>query len=178
MWERVALLNYWFEAGEPDRSNGRLHFYGSDPGGELSGWRKVKLQRGLVRHPSSQVRVAACRELVHTGWGQDECWEQLTEEERRHIRDGGWRCCTAAQVAAMRRQMAEVDARVHWRARDRDERRILTAVSDRRMRVEFCRMYEAAYPGDKDTGCPAWLAPPATRVTEAGDVPLRGAWPR
>ena len=34
------------------------------------------------------------------------------------------------------------------------------------------------YPADRDNGCPADQPPPATIVTEKGDVPLAGSWPR
>jgi hypothetical protein len=60
----------------------------------------------------------------------------------------------------------------------RDERRMLTAVSNRKRRAEFCALYEREYPGDRDNACPADQPPPATIVTENGDVPLVGAWPR
>jgi hypothetical protein len=53
---------------------------------------------------------------------------------------------------------------------------MLTAMNNRRIRSEFCRLDDLEYPGDKDTGCPAHLPPPATIVTEAGDVPLFGSW--
>ncbi len=61
---------------------------------------------------------------------------------------------------------------------DLDSRRLLTAVSDKKAHAEFCRLYEREYPGDHDDGCPADQPPPATIVTENGDVPLTGAWPR
>jgi hypothetical protein len=46
------------------------------------------------------------------------------------------------------------------------------------MRAEFCKLYAREYPGDADNGCPADQPPPATIVTERGDVPLLGPWPR
>jgi hypothetical protein len=51
-------------------------------------------------------------------------------------------------------------------------------MNNRKMRHEFCRLYALEYPGDNDTGCPADLPPPATIVTEKGDVPLSGSWPK
>jgi hypothetical protein len=57
---------------------------------------------------------------------------------------------------------------------DRESRRMLTAVSNHQLRTEFCRLYAREYPGDLDTGCPADQPPPATIVTERGDVPLIG----
>src|SRR5580700_5556658 len=57
---------------------------------------------------------------------------------------------------------------------DPEGRRLLTAMNNRQMRAEFCRLYNLEYPGDKDTGCPADLPPPATIVTDQGDVPLNG----
>jgi hypothetical protein len=58
-----------------------------------------------------------------------------------------------------------------------DERRLFTAVNDRRLRADFCRLYQKVYLGDSDNGCPADRPPPATIVTENGDVPLIGPWP-
>ena len=78
-------------------------------------------------------------------------------------------------------------ARRRWEGRDvatewanhpeRDERRLLTTVSNRRQRVAYCDLYGKTYPGDTEHGCPAERTPPATMVTEAGEVPLAGAWP-
>lgn len=177
-WERIALMNWWIERAD---ENVRItDFFHNDPGGALSLWRMVKLERGLVRHPSPGVRVPACRELLGLGgWGQDECWDTLSESERAHLFDGGYRCCSATEIAATRRQLRERNASWWWpRYTERDTRRLLTAVSDRQLRADICRLYALEYSGDQDTGCPADRPPPATIVSERGDLPLVGPWPR
>jgi len=76
------------------------YFRLNDPGGVLSLWRTVKLERGLVHHAAAGVRVPACRELLLlTGWGQDECWEMLSDDDKNHLHDSGYFCCSATEVA-------------------------------------------------------------------------------
>jgi len=137
------------------------------------------LERGLVKHPSPGVRVPACRELLQlSGWGQDECWETLSPDDRTHLHYSGYVCCLEDDIKAERTRNHERDATWWWeRFVDRESRRMLTAMNNRTLRTEFCRLYTLEYPGDLDTGCPADLPPPATLVTEAGDVPLKGGWP-
>jgi len=48
-------------------------------------WRKAKVLRGLLRHPDSDVRLAACEALLHMGWAQDECWNSLAPLDRLHL---------------------------------------------------------------------------------------------
>jgi len=179
LWERIALMNWWIQRNDAAMRITYPYFRHNDPGGGLSLWRTVKLERGLVRHPSAGVRVPACRELLLlAGWGQDECWEALSDEDRIHLHDSGYFCCSPADVATWRRENQERGAVWWWqRYRDQEARRMLTAMNNRTIRAEFCRLYALEYPGDKDTGCPANLPPPATIVTEAGDVPLLGPWP-
>ncbi len=179
LWERIALMNWWIERGDESARITYPYFRNSDPGMALSQWRTVNL-RGLVRHPSPGVRVLACRDLLELGsWGQDECWEKLSERDRTHLFDGGHRCCSADDIVAARRELQEQNASWWWpRYTGREERRLLTAVNNLKLRTEICRLYEREYPGDKDTGCPADQQPPATIVTERGDVPLMGEWPR
>jgi len=179
-WERIALMNWWVERSDTAMRITYPHFRLNDPGGVLSLWRTVKLQRGLVRHPSPGVRVPACRELLLlAGWGQDECWESLTDEDKVHLHDSGYVCCSATEIAQWRAENQERGAAWWWQTySDRESRRLLTAMNNRQMRAEFCRLYNLEYPGDKDTGCPADLPPPATIVTEQGDVPLNGDWPK
>ncbi len=177
LWERIALMNWWIPRSDAKMQITFPSFHYNDPADTLSLWRTVKLKRGLVRHPSAGVRVPACRELVTLGWGQDECWELLSSEDRAHLRDGGSRCCTPAEVAKSRQQNHERGAAWWWRHPDRESRRLLTAMNHRQMRREFCRLYALEYPGDTDTGCPADQPPPATIVTDNGDVPLVGSWP-
>jgi len=180
-WERIALMNWWIP-GDPSARIRYPFFHYSDPVGALAGWRTVKLERGLLRHPSSNVRVAACRELLEMrGWGQDECWEMLSESEREHLHDSGSRCCSAADIAAWRADTASHSAEWHWSQSpfsDRESRRIYTTMNNSRLRTEFCRLWEREYPDDHDNGCPTNEPLPATLVTAQGDVPLVGPWPR
>jgi len=171
-WERIALMNYWIE-----RSGATTWIDFKHIGGAFSLWRRVKLQRGLVRHPSASVRVQACRELLLSGWGQDECWDALSEDDRAHLADGGHRHYSADDISAIRQRWLGHDAAWWWTGSDRETRRLLTAVSNRKLRTDICQLYSAEYPGDLDTGCPADQPPPATIVTEQGDVPLNGPWP-
>jgi hypothetical protein len=180
LWERIALMNWWMERSDRSARITYPYFGYNDPGDALGFWRTVKLERGLVRHPSAGVRVPACRELLLLGgYGQDECWEMLSSEDRAHLSDSGFLCCSAEEITAVRKGIGESSASLLWaRYPDREDRRLLTAINNRKLRDEFCRLYECEYPGDKDNGCPADQPPPATIVTELGDVPLPGAWPR
>src|SRR5262249_28911102 len=151
----------------------------NDPARTLGLWRIVKLERGLVRHPSPAVRIPACRELLLlTGWEQDECWEILSELDRSHLCDGGVRCSFAFEKDATPQKNRRRGASWWWRSyRDRESRRLWTTVSDPDLRTEFCRLWEREYPDDRDNGCPPDRPPPATIVTDRGDVPLLGPWP-
>ena len=180
LWERIALMNWWIVQNDAAARITFPYFNYNDPGAALSPWRTVKLERGLVRHPSPGVRVPACRELLFLGgWGQDECWDVLSDTDRAHLSDSGYFCCSAAQIAAWRQRERGHDAVWWWRAySERESRRLLTAINDPYLRPEFCRLWEHDYPGDQDNGCPADQPPPATIVTEHGDVPLVGPWPK
>jgi hypothetical protein len=82
-------------------------------------------------------------------------------------------------VAAWRQNLLKFNAPWWWaRFGTRDERRLLTTVSNRKRRAELCQLYEQEYPGDRDTGCAANQPPPATIVSERGDLPLLGPWPQ
>jgi hypothetical protein len=143
-------------------------------------WGTVKLERGLVRHPSAAVRVPACRALLMLGgWGQDECWELLSDTDRAHLHDSGYRCCSASEIAATRLKTQAADPETLWNLpySDRESRRVLTTINNQRLRAEFCRVWERQYTDDRDNGCPSNQAPPATIVIEQGDVPLVGPWP-
>jgi hypothetical protein len=172
LWERIALMNFWIERSDDAARITYPHFIYNDPGGVLSRWRTIKLERGLARHPSPGVRVPACRALLEEGgWGQDECWETLSDADRTHLHDGGAKCCSADDIAAGRRQLQKFGISM-WTDADRENRRMLTAASNRQLRTEFCRLYAREYPGDQDTGCPADQPPPATiaKVRKAGQT--------
>jgi hypothetical protein len=145
-----------------------------DPGGVLSLWREIKLERGLVRHPSSKVRMAACFALLElNGLGQDECWDALSNSEREQLRSYGLSCCTPDEVATRRLNLVYMNAPQWWNRHPYlDERRVSTAVNSHRLRTKLCELWELEYPDDHDNGCPADWPPPATIVTEQGDVPL------
>ena len=172
-------MNWWIAQGDDSVRIAYPYFQYNDPGNSLSLWRTVKLERGLLRHPSPGVRVPACRDLLALGgWGQDECWEMLSESEKSHLRDGGYVCCTSESIATARRQFQEHNASWWWpRYTERENRRLLTTANNKKLRAEICRLYAREYPGDQDTGCLA-DQPPATIVRENGDVPLIGVWPR
>ncbi len=133
-------MNFWIERSDTAAHIGHPFFVYNDPGGALSRWRTIKLERGLARHPSSGVRLPACRALLElSGWGQDECWDTLSESDRAHLRDGGARCCWADDIAKGRRTLQEFGMSM-WMDADRENRRMLTAVSNRQLRAEFCRL--------------------------------------
>jgi hypothetical protein len=179
-WERIALMNWWIPRSDTAMRIAWPYFRYSDPGGVLGVWRTVKLLRGLLRHPSAGVHIPACRELLlQGGWGQDECWEMLSDDESAHLSDGGYVWDFATQITKWRTKNQERGVVWLWQGyADREQRRLMTAMNNRQMRSEFCRLYDLEYPADKDTGCPADLPPPATMVTEQGDVPLDGDWPK
>jgi hypothetical protein len=179
LWERIALMNWWIERGDETVRIVYPYLLRNDPGNALSFWRTVKLQRGLLRHPGPAVRIPVCRDLLRLGWGLDGCWEMLTENDRTQLLKSGCLGCSIEEIAKQRSQWQESGAWYWWsRCLARDERRLLTSISNRKMREEFCRLYAREYPGDNDNGCPADQPPPATIVTERGDVPLIGPWPK
>jgi hypothetical protein len=165
-WERLALMNFWVEGDA-------VPVYHRPWWPALDHWRLLKIERGLVKQPNPTIRVPACRELLRSGWGQTECWDALSEQDRSHLSDGGHARWTPLAGMARPGRMKQFG----WPTMDREQRRILTATSERTVRVEFCRNWAREYPDDHDNGCPADRPPPATIVTEKGDVPLIGPWP-
>lgn len=182
--ERVALMNYWVGSGDSLKSP---TIYGTDRMARLSEWREAKLLRGLVRHPSREVRWKACRDLVAAKQGLDECWDAMAPRERAAIVASGtgprwWEGVEKANNDARKRSWKRFFLRLrHYSTNDlemlRDQLRLLTTVNDSRMRAEHCSGYMMVYPGDTDNGCPPDCPLPATIVTKDGDVPLTGAWP-
>jgi hypothetical protein len=169
-WERLGLLNWWLSDGHSSGDWSRM-----DPGWALGMWRRAKLARGFVRHPERETRVFGCQVLLQMTRFQDECWEQLSSEDRATWSQHG--LISAERLL----QTTEVDVRREWdraiSSNDRDMLRLLTTVNRPALRREFCRLFEERFPADHDNGCPADRPPPATIVTKDGDVPLIGAWP-
>ena len=108
LWERIALMNYWIGGSYPKS------IY-ADPARTLSLWRIIKLKRGFARHPSSSIRLEACRALIDFGYGQDECWDTLTVGEKVQLKAKGHSCCTEEQVEANRRKLQQREAAWWWR---------------------------------------------------------------
>lgn len=52
--------------------------------------------------------------------------------------------------------------------------RLLTTVNRSILRQKFCRIFIQRFPNDHDNGGPADQPPPATIVTQDGEVPLIG----
>ena len=171
LWERIGLLNFWIESSDPAARIGYPQFRYN----RFNLWRTVKLERGLARHPSPGVRVPACLALLNVRFGQDECWDLLSESDRSQLSNRS--CCSATEIDARRQRFRDQSASWWWSSyTNLDQRRLFTAVSDRKLRADFCRLYALEYPGDSDNGCPADRPPPATIVTERGDIPLVGSW--
>jgi hypothetical protein len=63
-------------------------------------------------------------------------------------------------------------------ANEVDMLRLLTTANRPTLRREFCRLYAQRFPTDHDNGCPADHPPPATIVTQDGDIPPIGPWPQ
>jgi hypothetical protein len=67
-WERIALMNWWMQrSGDAVRITYR--FSRGDPGRALSLWRIVKLNRGLVRHPSPGSEYLAVANCLNSAAG-------------------------------------------------------------------------------------------------------------
>jgi hypothetical protein len=150
-----------------------------DPGHALGRWRATKLARGFARNPDRGMRVFGCQALVYTGPLQDESWEQLTSEDRSTWSAHG--LADADQFLGQRRNPDRAIMGFWGRAveeNDIDTLRLLTTVNRPTLRREFCRRFTQRYPNDHDNGGPADQPPPATIVTQDGDVPLIGPWPQ
>jgi hypothetical protein len=178
-WERYALMNWWVG---PDWSWGMTLRPHRDPGGVLGIWRVNKLLRGLLRHPSHDLALATCEALLHGGYGQDECWDTLSADDRKMLEryynvdspEDAWRWNRHFEAIAH-------EAWDEWSKHpesEMDDLRLFTTMSNPRLRAEFCRLFQKQFPIDHDNGCPADRPPPATIVTEDGDVPLTGPWPQ
>jgi hypothetical protein len=173
LWERIGLLTWWPAEGAGFGDSNRM-----DPGQALGRWRAAKLARGLVRHPDRETRVFGCQALVYSGPLQDECWEQLSSEDRAI-----WSAHGLAAPDQFLEQRRNPDRAImgFWdrgaSENDVNTLRLLTTVNRPTLRREFCRLFTQRFPNDHDNGCPADQSPPATIVTQDGDVPLIGTWP-
>lgn len=180
MWERLALMSW---RPKPGYSIYMPLSHHNDPGGVLSLWRTYKILRGLLRHPDKRLRLSACEALVHGSSAQDECWDSLSEEDRKELN----RVHNAINPydAWRRHRGFESKADWYWRIAykpnqvtpDIDELRLFTTLRDRVLRGKFCALFQKAFPEETDHGCPATSPRPATIVTAEGDIPLTGAWP-
>ncbi|MCC6589842.1 MAG: hypothetical protein IT168_24320 [Bryobacterales bacterium] len=180
-WERFALMQWWVQ---PDRSQGFGQTHHTDPGNALGDWRLAKILRGLLRHPDKAVRMAACEDLMHMLRAQDECWDSVAPEDRKHL-DRFWNALSVESVWEDNRRFEQRAHRV-WSDTMRnlgyaepgsmDALRLFTTVRDKRLRQEFCELFLMHFSIDRENGCPASSPPPATIVTENGDVPLLGPW--
>jgi hypothetical protein len=169
-WECVGLLSWWLSDGHSFGNQFRM-----DPGWVLGSWRTAKLARGFVRHRERETRVFGCQVLLLMGRYQDECWDKLSPGDRTTWSQHG--LIAASQLI----QPGEAQGTDQWSraaaANDLDTLRLLTTVNRPTLRREFCRLFTQRFPNDHDNGCPADQPPPATIVTEDGDVPLSGPWP-
>jgi hypothetical protein len=166
VWERVALLQYWVR---PNPGPGTLAWHYLDPGRVLGTWREVKLLRGLTRHPGAQIQMGACGQLMLLDTLQDECADGLglkSDINKNRVWLGKFAKIAFEGWLSRRDQ-----------PRALDELKVFTTINDRRLREEFCKKFQRAFPDDHDNGCPAGRPRPATIVTADGDVPLTGAWP-
>lgn len=182
LWERFALLQWWVQ---PDHSRAFGQTMYTDPGWAFGRWRMAKVLRGLFRHPNSEVRLAACEDLLHMSMAQDECWDALAENDRQSL-NRFWNVIPPQdswnQNRNFERRAAEIwqstVAQTGSSSDDIDELRLFTTINNFQMRRDFCLRFQQRFPHDTDNGCPANRPPPATIVTQDGDIPLVGAWPK
>lgn len=181
-WERFALLQWWVQA-DRNRAFGDDRY--TDPGRAFGRWREAKVLRGLLRHPDIDLRLAACEDLLHMSAAQDECWDSLVPNDRQKLKkfwnmvppEKSWNQNRAFETYAHQRwDRAVADSKPSFDTVN--ELRLLTTISNPTLRREFCAKFQKRFPKDKENGCPADRPPPATIVTQDGDVPLIGDWPK
>ena len=181
-WERFALLQWWVQ---PDRGPAFGQTMYADPDWAFGMWRLAKVLRGLLRHPDSDVRLAACEDLFAFEMAQDECWNTMTSKEQQSL--NRFRSLIPAQDTWKQNRRFEKGAHQDWEWRlvaarrssiALDELRLFTTINNPQLRQEFCRLFQRRFPQDRENGCPADRPPPATIVTQEGDIPLTGEWPK
>ncbi len=182
LWERFALLQWWVR---PDRSPAFGDDRYTDPGRVFGRWRKAKVLRGLLRHPDRAVRLVACVDLMQIGQAQDECWDSLNSADRQSL-NKFWNV-VAPEESWKQNRVFETHALQWWDLTagrpalpfdEIDELRLYTTINNPALRKEFCAKFQKRFPHDSENGCPADRPPPATIVTQDGDVPLVGDWPK
>lgn len=177
-WERYALMTHWIRQSRLSVSFNSFNHYYADPGLALTSWRRAKILRGYLRHPSPKIYLYGCRSLIAIDRGQDECWDRLNQNEKDFLETNypGW--CRQSDIQKRRLTDAARPPSHWWNIyKDQDTRRLFTAFNHPPHRAAFCRLYTAEYPNDTDHACPANTPPPATIVTQQGDIPLTGPWP-
>ena len=187
IWERFALLQWWVQ---PDRSRAFGDDRYTDPGRVLGWWREAKVLRGLLRHPDKEVRLAACEDLLHMSMAQDECWDSLNPSDRKKL-NKFWNV-VAPEDSWKQNRNFETYARQRWDQTANmptinrpvltfdaiNELRLFTTINNPTLRREFCAKFQKRFPQDSENGCPADQPPRATIVTQDGDIPLVGEWPK
>ena len=182
LWERLFLLQWWVKL---DRGGSFGDDWPIDPAGEFFWWRRTKLLRGLLRHPEQNVRLVACEQLLHLSMAQDECWDSLDPKDRQSL-NRFWNMIPPQQSWNDNRNF-EKRAPQSWDRLTRDsqpsleainELRLFTTINNPTLRREFCVKFRQRFPQDNENGCPSDRPPPATIVTQDGDIPLVGEWPR
>jgi hypothetical protein len=181
-WERFALLQWWVQ---PDRSGAFGDRVYTDPALVFGEWRRAKVLRGLLRHPDADVRLAACEDLLNMRIAQDECWDTLAPMNRQKLTkfynvfppEEVWNTNRAFETRA-HRGWDQIAGRAELSFEAINKLRLFTTINNPTLRREFCAKFQQQFPQDNENGCPADRPPPATIVTQDGDVPLVGSWPR
>lgn len=182
LWERFALLQWWVQQ---DRSQAFGNDRYSDPARVFGWWREAKVLRGLLRHPDRDVRLAACEDLLHMGRAQDECWDSLGLVDRQSLKK--FSNMIPPEESWNQNRSFESYAERLWDEKVNDpsltgdainELRLYTTVHNPELRRKFCVKFQHRFPEDKENGCPVDRTPPATIVTQDGDIPLDGEWPK
>lgn len=181
-WERFALLQWWVQ---PDRSGAFGNLQNSDPALVFGEWRRAKVLRGLLRHPDAEVRLAACEDLLHMSMAQDECWDTLAAIDRQKLTkfhnvfppEAVWNTNRAFEAHAPQ-GWGQIVGGGELSFEAINKLRLFTTISNPTLRREFCAKFQKRFPEDKENGCPVDRPPPATIVTQDGDIPLTGEWPK
>jgi hypothetical protein len=113
------------------------------------------------------------------GRAQDECWDSLDPRDRKSLNrfwnmvapEDSWKENRAFEGYASQRwdQIADA-APLTFHAID--ELRLFTTINHLALRRDFCAKFQKLFPQDNENGCLADQRPPATMVTQNGDVPL------